>query len=401
MKKKNIKIIIPIIILIVLISCFLFINKPNNSVKEKESIPINEDPISLMMDNMTLDEKVAQMLVIYYLNDTVDERLIKALESHSFGGIVLSKENITTYDKTKKFVSDLQSHSKIPLIISIDEEGGSVQRLKYLKDVKPTDIPYMYYLGKTNNKDLAYQVGKLTAEELRTIGVNVAYAPVIDIYSNPHNKVIGKRSFSEKESIVSSMSISLAKGLEDNGVIATYKHFPGHGDTKVDSHYDLPIINKTYDELKELELKPFMNAINNDAKIIMTGHIALPNIIKNNTPASLSKEIITDILRKDMGYNGLVITDALNMGALTDNYTYEEIYTKAINAGVDLLLMPKNNEQAINYIKNNIREERIDESVKRILTFKYKYLKDYKMLDKSFLGNEEHKNIISKIKVDN
>ena len=355
-----------------------------------------EEKVEKKLKDMTLKEKIAQMLIVYYTSDTVGDDLIETLNKNAFGGIILMGDNITTYDKTKKFVNDLQENSDIPLIISIDQEGGDVQRLEYLSDLNVTNIPSMYYLGKTENEELSYNVGKLMAEELRTIGVNVDFAPVVDIYSNPENKVIGKRSFGSDYNTVSKMANSLAKGLEDNGVIAVYKHFPGHGDTATDSHIDLPIINKTKEQLERLELKTFQSAIGNGAKIIMVGHIALPEITGDNTPASLSKILVTDILKKEMGFDGLVITDALNMGALTNNYSYEEIYTKAIEAGVDLLLMPEGSKDAIKYIKNNISEDRINESVRKILKFKYTYLKNSN-LSKDYLGNPEHLEIISSI----
>lgn len=351
------------------------------------------------MSKMTLEQKIAQMLILYSTSDTVSDDFKNTLKIYNPGGFILMKENITTFDKTKKFVDDLQKNSDIPMIISIDQEGGNVQRLLELKDVKPTNIPYMYYLGQTNDKKLAYEVGKLMAEELRTIGVNVDYAPVLDIYSNENNKVIGKRSFGTTPEQVSDMAISYAKGLEENGVIATYKHFPGHGDTSVDSHYSLPVITKSYDDLKNFELIPFKKAIESDAKIIMIGHLNFTNITSDGVPSSLSEKIITDILKKDLGYKGLVITDALNMGALTKNYTDEEIYTKTINAGTDLLLMPNGSKKAIEYIKKNISEERINKSVEKILKFKYTYLKDYKTLDKSYLNSKEHQDIINKINV--
>ena len=366
-------------------------------IREKSNDSI-EEKVENQMKKMTIEEKIAQMLVVYYNNDTVDSNLENILKETSLGGFILTKDNITTYDKTRQFVKDLQKNSKIPMIISIDEEGGNVQRLEYLIDEKVTHIPYMYDLGKTKDTNLAYNTGKVVAEELRTIGVNVTYAPVLDIYSNPNNTVIGKRSFGEDYNLVSTMALAFNKGLEDNKVMGTYKHFPGHGDTETDSHYKLPIINKTYDELKNNELIPFQKAIEDGAKIIMIGHIALPQITKDNTPATLSKKIVTDILKKDMKYDGLIITDALNMGALTNDYTDEEIYTKAINAGVDLLLMPNGSKKTISLIKKNIKEERIDESVRKILTFKYKYLQVDNYLDKKYLNSEEHQNIISQIK---
>ena len=275
MKNKKIIIFIMVITIIFIIGLLFF----NFFVKGKKFEDMNVDEkVNYLIDNMTLEQKIAQMLVVYYSSEIVDNSLIESLQEHPFGGFILVENNITTYDKTKKFVDDLQANSSIPLIISIDQEGGGVQRLQYLTDVNPTNIPYMYDLGNMNDEELAYNVGKVMAEELRTIGVNVVYAPVLDVYSNSENTVIGKRSFGTTKNIVSSIAISLGKGLEDNGIIATYKHFPGHGDTTIDSHYKLPIINKTYSDLKELELEPFNNAIKNDAKIIMIGHIALPKI---------------------------------------------------------------------------------------------------------------------------
>lgn len=366
------------------------------SVKEVKKETIKKDKIDIMLENMSIEEKIAQMLIIEYDSDYVDDNLKKFLNSTPPGGFILMKENITIFDKTRQFVSDLKENSRIPLIISIDEEGGSVQRLKYLMDSSVSDIPFMYNVGLTNNYDLAYNIGKLIAEEVRTIGVNVDFAPVIDIYSNPNNTVIGKRSFGSDAEIVSNMAVRFTKGLEDSGVIGVYKHFPGHGDTDIDSHVSLPIINKSLDDLKSFELVPFKSAIKAGAKMIMVGHIDIPQITHDNTPASLSKEVI-DILKNDLNYNGLIVTDALNMGAISDNYSNEEAYIKAIEAGNDLLLIPSDGINTINIIKDKVSLDRINESARKILEFKYDYLDKDNFLDKSYLGSEEHAKIISQI----
>ena len=200
------------------------------------------------------------------------------------------------------------------------------------------------------------------------------------------------------------MGIKLGKGLEDKGVIPVYKHFPGHGSTTTDSHYDLPVINKTKDELMEKELIPFKKAIGEGADIIMIGHLAIPKITNDKTPASLSKVLITDLLKTELNYQGLVVTDALNMGALTNNYKESEIYEMAINAGVDLLLMPKSSTSAMSSIKasiasGKITEDQINNSVRKILTLKYSKLTEDNYLDKSYLASSEHKKIIEKISV--
>lgn len=354
-----------------------------------------------VLSGLSLDEKIAQMLVIYYGGTSYDSTLSSTIKEVKPGGFILTSPNMTTYDNVLSMVKGMQGDSDIPMIIGIDQEGGSVQRLYKLTDVDVSYIPYMYYLGKTNDTSLAYQTGAVMAKQLRTIGVNVDFAPVVDIYSNPNNTVIGKRSFGEDASIVSNMALSLLRGLEDNGVNGCIKHFPGHGDTSVDSHYDLPVINKTITELEEEELIPFKNAINAGVEMIMIGHINMPKISNNDVPSSLSKEVITDLLINKMGYNGLVITDALNMGAIKNNYTDKEIYTMAINAGVDLLLMPNGSRNAIKYINEaivsgDIDEKRIDEAVLKILKYKYKNIKD-NYLDKSYLNRSDYNDILSQI----
>lgn len=340
------------------------------------------------------------MLIVYYIGDEYDENLSNIIKEVKPGGFILMSDNITTYDRTLNFVKGMQNDSDIPMIISTDEEGGSVQRIKGIRDISVTDIPYMYYLGQTKDKNLAYKVGEIIANELRTIGVNLTYAPVMDIYSNPNNTVIGKRSFGSDPNTVYDMATSLKNGIEDNLVNTCIKHFPGHGDTETDSHFEIPIINKTLDELENSDLLPFIKSIN-DTNMIMVGHIALPKITNSSIPASLSKEIVTDLLKNKYNYKGLVITDALNMRSLTNNYSDKEIYTMAINAGVDLLLMPNGSKNAIKYIKEAIDDEEIDintinESVRKILTYKYSNIKE-NYLDKSYLNKSEYSNVLNQI----
>lgn len=361
----------------------------------KKTKHIKKDKIEKIISKMSLEEKIAQMLIIDYDKDHYDEETLNYIKSAPPSGFILMKNNITTYDKTKSLSTSLIKNSKYPLFISIDEEGGNVQRLKNLSDVSLSDIPFMQSLGQLDDESITYQIGKVIAEEVRTIGVNLDFAPDIDIYSNLNNKVIGKRSFGDNPDIVSKHAISLSKGLEDNKVMSVFKHFPGHGDTSEDSHTSLPIVNKTKEDLESFEFIPFKKVIENGAKMIMIGHIALPNITGDNTPASLSKDIV-NILKNDLNYNGIIITDALNMGALTENYSNEEIYIKAIEAGCDILLMPKDGIKTVDYIKGKISEERVDESLRKILKYKYKYLSD-NILDKSYLGSEEHLSIISKV----
>lgn len=387
--------VISILLSITLTGFYFF--KKNNNVGEKK-MPTSER-VKNLIENLTLEEKIGQMLIVSYSSSYVDEDLKNAIINNKPGGFILFSENITNFENTKKFIDEIKSFSDIPMFISIDQEGGKVQRLQNLEDLNVSKIPDMLSLGKTNNETLAYEIGTLMAKELNVFGINMNFAPVIDIIEN-ENSFIGNRSFGSDVDTVVKMSNSLAKGLEENNVIAVYKHFPGHGSTIEDSHYKLPVINKTKIELKEKELVPFENAINNGAKVIMIGHIAIPEI-DGNTPASLSKKIIKELLKNEMNYNGLVITDALNMKAITDNYSEKEIYEMAINAGVDLLLMPSSSSSAIKLIKESIsegiiNEEHINKSVKKILTLKFDFFKN-KYQNKNILGSEKHLEIINKI----
>lgn len=393
--KRKITIIIAIFISVLSITgCF-------NKEIDFESLSI-EEKVDYHIKNMSLEEKIAQMLIVYYNSDSFDNNLKSTLESVKPGGFILQSSNITNYEDTLNYVKQIKKTSQVPMFISIDQEGGLVQRLYNLKDIKPTYIPSMFEVGKLKDKEVAYQVGEVMAKELRTIGVNLTFAPVIDIYTNEKNSVIGSRAFGTTKEVVINNAIPLANGLSDNGVIPVFKHFPGHGDTHVDSHVGLPIVDKTLEQLKELELVPFKEAIQNNAKMIMVGHIAYPNITGNNTPATLSYKMVTEVLREEMGFDGIVITDALNMGALTENYTDAEIYEMAIIAGVDILLMPNGSSKTISLIKESISngkitEERINQSLRRILTLKYEQLNDDNYLSKDYLGKQEHKDIIDKV----
>jgi len=334
---------------------------------------------------MTLEEKIAQMIVIYYISDEYDNLLSNVIQNVNPGGFILLKENITNNNQLLEFIRKMQEDSKIPMFITIDQEGGTVQRLHKKNDIKVETIPDMKTIGDTKDYNKAYEIGKQIGKDLYKYGINMNFAPVIDIYSNSDNTLMETRSFGNNPDIVSNMGIEVARGLIEEQIIPVYKHFPGHGDTSVDSHYDLPILNKTYDELLDFELIPFIKAIENDAKAIMVGHIATPKITNDNTPASLSKIMITDILRERLGFDGIVITDALNMASLTKNYTQKEIIIKAINAGANMLLMPGSSKQTISIIKEAIEQKEIEEklitnSAKKILELKFSnnaYFEDY------------------------
>ena len=399
------KILIVLLLIVILTGCTSKKNDtPKDDIKPDTRTEL-EKKVDSTLEGMTLDEKIGQMLMIFYRKDTVDSTLESALKDVKPGGFILFKENISTYDKTLNFIKTVKNSSSIPMFISIDQEGGNVQRLLALQDMSVSNIPYMYDVGLKNDENLTSDVGKVIAEELRVFGINMDFAPDIDVYSNKDNKVIGKRSFGTNSDIVSRLGLSLGNSLSKNGVIPVYKHFPGHGNTATDSHVSLPIVDKTKEELYSLDLIPFQKAIEENAPVIMVGHLAVPSITGDNTPASISKALITDFLKGEMGYKGLVVTDALNMNALTNYYSQDEIYVKAVEAGVDILLMPSSSRNALNSVKKavedgRITEERINESVKKILTLKYEKIEENynEYLPSSYLNSKEHQGILKKVK---
>lgn len=366
-------------------------------VAQEQAAPTMEDRLAAQLRTMTIEEKIAQMMIIQYPSETMDDTLMHYIRDVKPGGFLLTSENLGTYEQTKELVEALQSNSEIPMFISVDQEGGVVQRFSELSGSVPTEIPSMLSVGRTGETQLAYDIGKVIAEELRTVGINLDFAPVMDILPQNGESFIGTRSFGSDAAMVSAMAMAFAKGLEEHGVLSVYKHFPGHGDTTTDSHRNLPVMDKTKEELLENELIPFQKAIESGADMIMVGHIALPKVVGDDTPASLSGTIITDLLKTELGYEGLVITDALSMRALTNQYSHEEICIKAVEAGVDLLLLPNDCERAVELIKETFSEERVDQSVAKILRLKYTQLEKYSLLDSTYLGSDEHRAVVARV----
>ncbi len=378
----NLKKIISLVCLLVLVLGATFFwyqrtqqkNAPTNQdAKEEEKIDLAKQ----RLEKMSLEEKIGQLFFISHRNTDYEDGFFDTVKTYQPGGFILFQENITTYQDVKELNQKLKMLSKTPLFIGTDQEGGRVQRFKTLEDKKFTSIPPMQTVGSTNDVEVAKEVGVILGSELAPLGINVDFAPVLDINSNPENTVIGNRSFGTDKEQVTNMALSLAKGLKSTGVIPVYKHFPGHGDTYEDSHQDFANIYKSKEELFETELYPFQEAAKEEDVMMMVGHLSLPNILEDETPASLSPTMIR-LLREDLGYQGVIITDALDMGALTKHYREEEIIVKALQAGVDILLMPTNFEKAVKTVKEAIEkgeleQAQVETSVLRILRLKEKY----------------------------
>ncbi len=361
--------------------------KDNNTVKEDKDTAKEDNKAAKeaekILKTMTLEEKINQMFFITPEALTnvgnviaAGEQTKNSLEKHPVGGIIYFSPNFTDEAQAKEMIANTQKFGrevcKVPLFIGVDEEGGTVARLANSEGINVPKVGTMAEIGASGNADAAYNAGSTIGKYLKEYGFNIDFAPVADVLTNELNQVVKDRSFGNDPNVVSQMALQVSKGLNDNGISSCYKHFPGHGATKDDTHEGFAYTNKNYDELMASEMVPFVQAIKNGADMIMVGHFSLPNVTGDNTCASISPVIINDILKTRLGYKGLVITDSLAMGALTDIYTSDVIAVRAIKAGVDILLMPQDFELAYNGVLNAVRsgeisEERIDSSVLKII----------------------------------
>ena len=333
-----------------------------------------------ILAEMTLEEKVYQMFIVTpealtgYDVVNASTQITKGwLEKYPVGGLIYFADNIMTPDQTKDMLKNTMKSAvelqEMPIFLCVDEEGGRVVRVAGNSKMGVTNVGPM---GEIKDEAGAKAAGATIGAYLKDLGFTVDMAPVADVITNDKNTVIGDRSFGSDASIVDQYADAYSDGLHSKGILSTYKHFPGHGATEGDTHEGYAYTNKTYEELKEAELVPFASAKRNKIDMVMVAHIAVPNITGDNTPCTLSYKMVTEILRNDLNYNGLIITDAMNMGAITENYTSKEATVKAIQAGVDIVLMPEDFKESVKAVmdaveKGDITEERINESVLRII----------------------------------
>jgi beta-N-acetylhexosaminidase len=341
--------------------------------------PDQQKGISEMIAEMSLDEKIGQMIVAGISGTTVDASAKSLITKYKVGGIIFYADNLINPTQTVQLLNQVKAENvpnPLPLLLSVDQEGGRISRL-------PGELihfPSNKEIGSINNPQFSYKVGTLLGRELKEFGFNLDFAPVLDVNSNPKNPIIGDRSFGNNPEIVSKLGIQTMKGIQSQKIIATIKHFPGHGDTSVDSHLELPIVYKSLAELKELELIPFERSIDNGADVVMVAHILLPKL-DANFPASMSKNIITDILRNQLNFSGVVITDDMTMEAITDHYTIGRAAVESVKAGSDIILVAHDFNKITETIsslktavqKGEISEQRINDSVSRIIKLKRKY----------------------------
>lgn len=353
------------------------------------AVPETTDPLleraEEILASMTLEEKICQLFIVSHDQLAGQSGVTRsgpatrsAIEEYPVGGIIYFSPNLVSREQCENMISDLQSYSRLGLFIAVDEEGGIVSRLGHNSSMGTTDFPNMGTIGKTGDPAAAYEVGATIGKDISALGFNLDFAPVADVDSNPDNPVIGPRAFHSDPQIAAEMVGACVQGFCDSGILCTLKHFPGHGDTLTDSHYGDAQTGKTLDELMECEMLPFRAGIEAGAPVVMIGHIIAPAVTEEDVPATLSRELVTGLLRETLGFEGLIITDSMSMQAITDRYSSGTAAVKALQAGVDIILMPKDLSAALAGVREavatgELTQERLDESVLRILQSKLRF----------------------------
>lgn len=347
----------------------------------QETTEVTEEEKPSLVDEtlagMTLHEKVCQMMFVTPEELTGEDGVTvagdatrQALENYPVGGIVYFAKNLESQDQVKEMIDNSQKDSSIGLFVATDEEGGVVNRL--MDTVGTTYIGSMYYY-KDDGDETAYENAYTIANDMSALGFNLDFAPVADVWSNPDNTVIGERAYSDDYAQAAELVGNAVKGFNDGGVMCTLKHFPGHGDTAEDSHYSSAYVHRTKEEIMADEMQPFRSGIEAGAEFVMVGHLIVPDI--DEVPATLSYKIATGILRDELKFEGVAITDSFEMESIADNYSVDDAVVMSVKAGMDMILQPKNMASAVNSIEQavadgELSEDRIDESVRRILTLK-------------------------------
>ncbi len=354
-----------------------------SSSESTSAADTEQDQALKVMESMTLEDKVAQLFVITPEQLTGVEEVVmagditkEALQTYPVGGLIYFAENLQDPDQTKEMLGNTQSYAKYGMFLSVDEEGGPlVARIANNSNFSVPTFPSMKTIGDSGDVEQAYEVGDTIGSYLSDLGFNMDFAPVADVLTNPDNEAIGSRSFGSDAQVDAEMVSEVVQGLQANDVLAVLKHFPGHGGTTSDSHDDAVVNDRTLDELNSTEFVPFEAGIEAGAQCVMVGHISIPEVTGNDTPSTLSYDAVTGILRDQLGFDGVVITDSMSMGAIINYYSSAQAAVMAIEAGCDIVLMPDNFAEAYEGVldavnSGELSEERINESVQRILNCK-------------------------------
>lgn len=337
---------------------------------------------------MTIEEKIGQLFMVdfesldttkgsYYEFREITDEMKESLQKYHVGGIVFFGRNIENREQIKTFIEEVQNESKYPLFIGVDEEGGDVARIANNQNMQTTKFPTMEEVGAMNDTDYAYNMGATIGKEIKELGFNLDFAPVADVRTNENNKEIGSRSFGDSAKLVSKMVKAVVNGLQDQNVSATLKHFPGHGNAGEDTHEGSVNIDNDLNRLRQIDFVPFKTGIKAGVDFIMVSHVSISRVTENTVPATLSSLVMQTMLREELGFRGIILTDAMDMKAITETYTSKEAAIGAIEAGADIVVIPDEFEEAYNAVlgavkEGKLKEERINESVKRVLETKIK-----------------------------
>ena len=354
---------------------------------------------------MTVRDLVGQLLMVGFQGTSLSPEWIKWLREYRPGGVILFARNITDPEQAARLTNALQEHApNPPLLIAIDEEGGRVSRLPQ----GFTTFPSASRVAAQRSPDVAFDAAQATAKELRAVGINMNMAPVLDVNSNPANPIIGDRAYGEHPRRVCDFGAAVMKGLRDNGVIPCGKHFPGHGDTMTDSHHMLPVVGADRVRLDDLELEPFRHAIRLGIPALMTAHVRYP-ALDADAPATLSRPILTDLLRNELGFRGVTITDDMEMRAILDHGSVGEASVRALRAGADMILVCHRQERQSEAIlaieqaleRGELFRERLTAGVERIRDLKQRHLASRQSVDPArvarTVGHPRHKALLEKI----
>jgi beta-N-acetylhexosaminidase len=351
-------------------------------------------PEESAIQKMSIREKVGQMFFVRpealdttihwneyaelpdYKLEQVNKTMLAVNKNYPIGGMILYAHNIVDETQLGNFIAEIRELNGSPLL-AIDEEGGRVARIANNENFDVPKYESMAAIAESDDPEEAYKAAFTIGTYIKKYGFDIDYAPVADVNTNPDNIVIGPRAFSDDPETAAKFVVSYLNGLESAGVIGTLKHFPGHGDVSTDTHYGYASTDKTWDEMLKCEMIPFKAGIKAGAQMIMTAHIAAPKVSGDDLPATLSSVILQDKLRGELGFDGVIVTDAMDMGAITKQFSNAEAAIKSIQAGVDVVLCSREFTQVFDAVvkaveKGEIKESRIDESVKRILKLKQK-----------------------------
>ncbi len=358
------------------------IEPPVSVEPPEEEVDWLEEMVASSIENMPLEDKVAGLFIVAPEAVTGVSQVIQAgeatqeaLNKYPVGGFVYFEQNIVDKEQFVQMLSNTMGmRPEYPLFLAVDEEGGSVRRVGK-SSIEVTEVGDMADIGAGGDTMKAYDAGTTIGFYLYELGLNVDFAPVADIVADPSNSAIGKRSFGSDPVLAGDMAAAMVTGIQERGVSSCLKHFPGIGSVAGDTHDGMAVLEKNLDELRAAEFQAFRAGIEAGAHFIMVSHVSVPNVVGDNTPCSLSEEMITNLLRGELGYNGIVITDAMNMTAITEYYTADDAAVRALKAGADMILMPENFETAYQGVLNAVKEgviaeERINESLKRIYRVK-------------------------------